>query len=101
MVKKLVVVEDSVINSMLRNPAMTREFAFLKTAASKLSPPDRRRCGSCARKNRQNKMDYSVIKAAIASLPNDRKNLFKRLLNTEQVRLYFVNTANQNIKMTF
>jgi len=100
MTKKLVVLEETVINAMLRNPAITREFTFLKTAAAKAAPPGRRKCCG-ARKNRQNKTDYGPIKAAIASLPNERKNLLKRLLNTEQIRLYFTNTANQNIKMTF
>ena len=101
MTKKLVVLEETVINSMLRNPAITREFTFLKTAAAKTAPPGKRRSCCGARKNRQNATDYGNIKAAIAALPNERKNLLKRLLSTEQIRLYFTNAANQNIKMTF
>jgi len=101
MTKKLVVLEETVINGMLRNPSITREFAFLKTAAAKAAPPGKRRSCCGARKNRQNITDYGVIKSAIASLPNDRKNLLKRMLGTEQVRLYFTNAANQNVKMTF
>ena len=65
MTKKLVVLEETVINSMLRNPAITREFTFLKTAAAKAAPPNRRRSCCGARKNRQNATDYGNIKASI------------------------------------
>jgi hypothetical protein len=99
----LLIVEDAVINGMLKNPSITNEFPFMKTAADKMvAAPKGRGCGRCGRrKNRANAVDYASIKTAIGSLPKSRKARLKDLLQADKVRVYYVNSNNQKVKLTF
>jgi hypothetical protein len=99
----LLIVEDAVINSLLQNAAITNEFPFLRTAADQMSAnPQRRGCGKCQkRKNRANAVDYAMIKAGIGSLPKSRKARLKEILQADKIRVYFTNSQNQRVKLTF
>ena len=99
----LLIIEDAVINSLLQNAAITNEFPFLRTAADRKTSASRGGgCGRCQkRKNRNNAVDYAVIKEGIGSLPKSRKARLKEILQADKIRVYYTNTQNQKVKLTF
>jgi hypothetical protein len=98
----LLVLEDAVITQMLRTPSVVAEFPFMSNLATRVNPPSKRpTCKPCAAKRVQNNFDYNGIKVAIGSLPNDQKLKLKQLLEADKLRLYYLNSRNQKVKMTF
>jgi hypothetical protein len=98
----LLVLEDSVITQLLRNQELVTAFPFMSNLASRVAPQTSKpRCKPCAAKRVQNGFDYNGIKVAIGSLANDQKVKFKKMVDAEKVRLYFVNSKKQKVKMTF
>lgn len=100
--KKLVILEDSVIRDLLKRTEVLNEFPFLRGAAARMGTVKKSGCKPCqAKKNRMNVGDFSNIKAAIGQLPADRKAKFKQLIGAEQVRVYFIDAQRRKVKLTF
>lgn len=97
---KLVVIEDDVIKSLLRNPQAVGAFPFMKAAAERETPKKKRGC-NCGAKNRQNASTYAGIKAAIAGMPPEKKAQLKQILGADQLRVYYTNHKKQTVKLTF
>lgn len=98
---ELLVMEDAVITQMLRNSAIVAEFPFMSNLATRVAVPTKSKCKPCAAKRVQNQFDYNGIKVAIGALPNEQKLKLKKLLGAAKLRLYFTNSRNQKVKMTF
>ena len=98
---KLVVVENSVIVNMLRNPAIVKEFPFLSAAAKRVQAQKKRSCGSCNKRKQVNVTDYSGIKTSLGNMPPAKLAKLKKLLGAEQVRIYYTNHKRQKVKKTF
>jgi len=99
---QLLVLEDAAITQMLRNSAIVAEFPFMTNLSARITPPaPKTKCKPCGQKRVQNSYDYNGIKVVIGSLSNEKKILLKKLLGAEKLRLYFLNSRNQKVKMTF
>ncbi len=98
-VRKLVVVEDSMVLSMAQNQAYLAEFPFLQglTAAAARKP---RGCGGCGSANKERGQVLNAAKAAIAGMSPEKKKKMLKLLNAEKMRVIFMSggkTMSQTI----
>lgn len=98
---KLVVLEDDVLLKLLRNPLAVAAFPFMRAAAERVKPKKKRGCVPCGAKNRLNSLDLAGVKAAIASMPLDKKAELKQLLSADEIRLYYTNVKRQKVRVTF
>jgi hypothetical protein len=99
--RDLVVIEDSTILSMINDvqysstiPCLANKKDVFRTSAGG--------CGTCARK-RQEKQRYEMarIKSCLAGLSTEKKAELKRLLDTDKVRVVFVNGGGKVVQLTF
>lgn len=87
-VKKLVVLEDGVLTSMAHSEAFLKEFPFIKTLQG--TKPKKSGCGGCnAAMNARKADEFSRVKAAFASMGDDRKRVLKQMLNTRKIRIIY------------
>lgn len=98
--RKMVVIEDSMILSMAQNQSFLAEFPFLQglTAAAKKRKGG---CGSCGTANRERGQVLNAAKAAIAGMSSEKKKRLLKLLNTEKVRVIYndgARTINRTIE---
>lgn len=92
---------DSRLLQMMRNPQLTKEFPFLKTARSQLQSK-RKSCGRCGRKNRRNTVDLEQVKRTIGQMPGSKKSRLKQLLGAGQVAVrYRKENSNQVVNLRF
>lgn len=87
-VRKLVVVEDSLILSMAQNQQFVSEFPFLQGLAAAAT----RRAGGCGRCGAANKERGQVLnaaKAAVAAMSGEKKKRMLKLLNAEKMRVIY------------
>lgn len=86
-IRKMVVIEDSLLVSMAQNQSFLTEFPFLggltKSAAKKGG------CGSCGSANREKGQVLNAAKATIAGLGPEKKRRLLQLLNTEKARVIY------------
>lgn len=99
----LIIIDDGIINRMLRDSQYAAEFPFLanavKTAAAAGKPAG---CGGCAKKRKaQTVVDYNGIKQQIAGLASDRRTKLKQMLGTRQGRVIYRTSDNRTIRLTF
>ncbi len=85
--KKLLILDDSVLISMSGNPNFVKEFPFL----SNLSRVNKARggCGRCNKSASKKVQAMNGVKHAITTLTPEKKKRLKKLLNTEQVRVRY------------
>jgi len=104
MPQRLVSLDNSQIEAMLRNPAIVREFHFMSGMAAKLKST-KSGCGGCGRKTRTNQdafvLDYEGLKTAIGQLPKEKKDRLLVLLDTEKIRVLYQNARGQKVRMTY
>lgn len=98
---QLVVLDDGVILSLLNDNEFSAKIPCLynkKEIFRKTSVG----CGACARKrqDRQRK-EMATIKMCISGMSADKKEELKKKLNAEQVRILYVNAAEQVVQLTF
>lgn len=86
-VRKLVVIEDSMILSMSQNQQFLSEFPFL-AGIGRATVAKKGGCSAC-RGNRDRAQVLNAAKAAIAGMSADKKKKLLRLLNTEKVRIIY------------
>ncbi len=86
--KKLVILEDSVLASMANNRIYTEAFPFLKVLQQLSSAPS---CGSCGKSgnNDQRSATLTQVKQTIASMGDQQKRRMMQMLNAEQIRLMY------------
>ncbi len=91
-VRKLVVIEDSLILSMAANQQFLTEFPFLGglTAAAKKKAAG---CGRCGSANRERGQVLNAAKATIAGMSPDKKKRMLKLLNAEKMRVVYSDGA--------
>jgi hypothetical protein len=97
---ELVVIEDSTIFSMLHDA----KFADIPCFVNKrdIFNTSRASCGSCARKRHDHqRSEMAKIKSCLAGMSSQKKAEFKKLVDTEKVRIVYVNASNQVVQLTF
>ena len=99
MTQRLITFDNSQIESMLRTPAIVREFPFMSGLAAKLNTTGKG-CGSCGKKTRTNVLDYEGIKTAIGQMPTERKDKLLQLLDTQKFRVNYRNQRGQTVRLT-
>lgn len=78
---KVISIENSVIDSMVRNKNLTDNFPFLINATSKAKSG----CGGCG--SGQLQIDYALIKRTVATLGQNDQARLKSLLGVDQIRV--------------
>lgn len=96
-----VVIEDSVIVSMLGDTQFTDEIPCLQNQASLLKPASGG-CGACARRRQEaQKQALASIKTCLAGLAAEKKAKLKELLDTQQITLVFTSNTGQVSSIVF
>jgi hypothetical protein len=90
--RKLVVIEDSMVLSMAQNQNFLSEFPFLAglTAAAKKKKAG---CSACGSANRERGQVLNAAKAAIAGMSPEKKKRMLKLLNAEKMRVIYSDGA--------
>jgi len=83
---KLLVLEESVIQSMGQNPNFVREFPFLRSV-SRGSVGKRTGCGKCGGGASARVRTVNAAKQQIVSMGKEKKSRLKKLLRAEKVRI--------------
>ena len=88
-VRKLVVIEESLLVSMAQNQKFTKEFPFLKGLARYAA--SKGGCGGCGanRSNSTKATVYTQAKQTIAGMGDVKKRALKKLLNAAKVRITY------------
>jgi hypothetical protein len=81
---KLLMLEESVINSMAGNPNFVREFPFLKNVTT--AGRKRTGCGKCNRKASRRVQSVNAAKQQIISLGKEQKSRLKKRESKDQSR---------------
>lgn len=99
--RKLVVLDDSVIISLINDPKYAtaipclfnkREMFALRSVG----------CNACAQKRKERqRAEMAQIKSCLAGMSPEKKNELRKLLDTEQIRVVYVNAAGQVTQLTF
>lgn len=86
--KNLVVLEDSLIRSMVMNPQFVAAFPCLQAGRSVASGS---KCTPCARRRQQSRETAIMgnLKSCLAGLPGSKRAELKQLLNAKQVRIVY------------
>lgn len=91
------VIENAVINSLLLNNAITDRFPFLKEAAKRKDTNNYSSgCIPCNKKP----IDNNPIRASIAMMGEQDKQDFKRILNTDSVKVIYL-VGNTTVETSF
>lgn len=86
--RKTIVLEPQVINSLVLNPQAVAAFPFLAQYVDKIKSQG---CGSC----NKSRFDYLPIISAFQSAPPEQLNTLKKLLDTESIRLIYTAGGKQ------
>ena len=88
---ELVILDDSMIKSMARDPNFLSEFPVLKqavaTQAAGTAAMTKRRCNDCSQTPQAAGANFNNIKYALTQLGGDKKKRLLQLLNARQVRI--------------
>lgn len=95
---KLLMLEESVINSMAGNPNFVKEFPFLKNVSTSVGK--RTGCGKCNRRPSRRVQAVNAAKQQIVSMGKEKKVRLKKLLRAEKVRVR-VGEAGRVTEYTF
>jgi hypothetical protein len=97
--RNLVVVENSLINVLVRQPTFRKAFPHL---AAMVTIKDDGDCRPCTRKKQSATLaEYRDFKNGVASLSPRDKIRFKAYLDTNKARVVHVTAANKVIERTF
>lgn len=95
---KLLMLEESVINSMAGNANFVTEFPFLKNVST--SAAKRTGCGKCSRRPSRRVQAVNAAKQQIVQMGKEKKVRLKKLLRAEKVRVR-VGEAGRVTEYTF
>ena len=99
--RKLVVLDDSVIISLIHDP---KYMEIIPCFFNKREIFANRNigCSSCAQKRKEKqRSEMAQIKSCLASMSPEKKNELRKLLDTEQSRVVYINGAGQVTQLTF
>ena len=99
MTDRLVIIEDSVITSLLSNPKLLSDIPSLKSAGA-VKNAGSPGCTPCQRKARAKSFNYAHVKRVIANLRGDLLQRLKKELNTDKIRVIFQNEAGKLVQIT-
>ena len=89
-IKSKLVLENSALLSLRKNNQLLEAFPFLKALPTAESM---RGCGSCSSAKRAAKVEQTAtlnrVKQQIRGMADDKKQLFKSILNVSSIRIYF------------
>lgn len=87
-VRKLVIIEESLLSTMAHNPVYLKEFPFLKAIQGQAA---RTGCGSCGSRaaDTSRATVFTSAKQVLASMADDKRRKLKQLLNAQQVRVSY------------
>jgi hypothetical protein len=87
----LLILDDSTIRSMARNPNFTSEFPVLKslnlTEPSGTATMSKNRCNDCSKSASVTAANFNAVKVALTQLGSDKKKRLLKLLNAKQIRI--------------
>ncbi len=95
---KLLMLEETVINSMAGNPNFVKEFPFLKNVSTSVAK--RTGCGKCNRRPSRGVQAVNAAKLQIVQMGKEKKVRLKKLLRAEKVRVR-VGEAGRVTEYTF
>ena len=96
--QNLVVLENSLLQSMAGNERFTREFPFLKTLATARRPG----CGRCGGRlsNRNQAAMLNTVKRMFHSLAAPQRLRLMTLLDTQKIQVVYQQPNGQTLKVT-
>lgn len=95
--RKFMILADGMLVSMAANATFTNEFPFL--ISLRQSPIQQSGgCGRCGQRNTQRHPIFNAVKMALANLPNEKKQRLKQLLNTDEIRIHYVDGQNRGVQ---
>jgi hypothetical protein len=96
-----VVVEDGTILSLLNNQAAVQAIPCLANKKN-LFGGGGGGCGSCARKRAaKQREEMAKIKACLVALSGEKQAQLKQILNAQQIKIVYTNSAGQTLSTTF
>ena len=101
--RKLVVIEEGLIYSMASTERFLSEFPVLRQAQTLIAAPvaPKGGCGGCKGDN-LNRRDETImrVKMGLAGMPDDRRRLLAKMLNTERLRISY-RQASRTVTVNF
>ena len=96
--QKLVRLDDATMTSVLKNKAVVDKFPFLSHMAKVVVDAG---CVPCGRASKKTRTDFNGVRKAIATMSPEQQDVFKNLLGTMRVRVYYVNDKGTSVPVTF
>lgn len=98
--QKLVRLDDATLSNLLQNKAVVDRFPFLSHMAKSVKTT--RGCGSCGGgRSRGERLDFNGVRKTIANMQPAEQDVFKKLLNTSRVRVYYTDDRGKVQPVTF
>jgi len=94
----LFVLEDKVLLSLSRDPKFANAFPFLKSISA--SKSGRRCCGRSSIKMTLHKQ-LNAVKQTIAGMSRGAKTRLRKLLDTKQARVRYIDGSGKTHELTF
>jgi|694.fasta_scaffold137971_2 hypothetical protein len=100
--RDLVVIEDSLIFSMLNDTAFTNTIPCLFGKKDIFLTNATGGCSSCSQKRQERRRaEIARIKACLAGLSTEKRAELKKLFNTQKIRIVYTTAGNQTAQVTF
>jgi len=100
--RDMVVLEDSTIISLLNDPAYAESIPCFYNKRDVLKSNESGGCSACARKRQEKRRSaMAQIKSCLAGMSSEKKMQLKALLDTNKVRVIYVNSGGQVVQLTF
>lgn len=98
----LVVLDDSMIMSMLNNAAFSTQFPCLFNKRDIFKSAAAAGCGMCAKKRQERqRKEMATLKTCLAGMGPEKKAALKQMLEADQLRIVYTNLAGQVVQLTF
>lgn len=99
---KLLILDDAVMLSMLKNPEFVTRFPFLRAASQLAQSAPAGGCSSCKGRSRNGAgVNYGGLRAAFNSMSQADKEALRTMLSAERIRVYYPGHRGENVKATF
>ena len=98
---RLLLLDDSVMLGLLKNPAVVNRFPFMRAVAQQVSAGKTAGCVPCGTSTNQAPVDLSGIRAAIDSMSPADKDALKVILSADRIRVFYKDHRGGTHKSTF
>lgn len=100
--RDMVVIEDSLIFSMLNDTAFSTTIPCLFGKKDMFLTNAGAGCSSCMQKRQERRrLELGRIKACLAGLSTEKRAELKKLLNTDKIRIVYSTAGGQTAQVTF